>query len=296
MRIIRELTDWYTSNTVLDGLGIRYGYMRTKSTKRGLDARRIDTPRDPQHTFVIPEFEADKLNEALSELPDNFDRTKCLRVLQYIHEIGKPQVLLSLQTRAIQPAEGMDLDMHAIEKIQVEKLASIHEYLDRECENHISISRSLYVKFCYYKTFEEAVGWLQGSLEKRRKEQNRTRKNTSSTLPTPVSDKLKNLYPDIGKNGVNAKILVTNNIVRQHGRLCDMPTECHGCTQCEPIRKLIKEKVKAYLKDGETIGWIFQGMDPGLLTLFPSAPIMPSLNVDHCGNAEELQKPIGIKE
>jgi hypothetical protein len=311
LRFLQELLAPYERDAVLEQCGIS----KISGPSQKVDNRVIV----PQSTEQIPTSDESLPNlekfdmvalrtiycEEISKPSDvRCQPIRCLRILQYVNEIGSPKILdklrLSLTNRPEQAPQTQ-------EPVIIDKLFDIHIYLDRqESQSHILVARMRYNKYMYYETYERAVRELEGDKSNGRREKLKVTARKASKsyeqgwradVPaTPHADSINHSYQILTsaeKNG-HASSMVKDKIARKVAKKYDKD------------EKQVRNDIRKYIKEGRIMHLILHGrvcLNAALLVLFPSVESdPPSLDLEKFRpeiqekELKTLRKPIGMKE
>lgn len=307
LRFLGELVAPYERGSILEQCGIpsKLAYSQNVDT-RVVAARLTTGPHG--NTLNIPNlanFDTETLRNALLERPPKLSRRRCLRILQYVNEIGSPHVLQSLKLAL--DGRAREETVQAVDEPIFEKLFHIHLYLGGlESQDHLLVARHRYIKYCYFETYWTAVQALQKRKRRGRREQKRMdalkltasykQAHSERLSPTPHTHGNHQTAHDLSdteKRG-RASDVVKGEIVRKVANVY------------KGDEKRIRADINRYIREGEVLHRILQGtvrVNPGLLVLFPSQESHPSslgigqFDLDLQENERKsLDKPLGLKE
>jgi hypothetical protein len=136
----------------------------------------------------------------------------------------------------------------------INMLLHLHTYLNKQAnKSHISVSRSRYLKYCYYETYQGAVKALRDMKRRGREEKRKVSKHKmtatykhelSDSLPsTPTTDEINASYSllTMAERGKRAEDVVKIAIIRG---MIKSPEDD------------INAKITSYLKEGRTMHFI----------------------------------------
>ncbi|KAF2818156.1 hypothetical protein CC86DRAFT_389116, partial [Ophiobolus disseminans] len=307
LRFLGELVAPYESDLVLEQCGIPENFALVQK----VDVREIAAQTETLTqtlTIEVPElekFDMHALHRVLRERPAEISRKRCLRILQYVNEIGSSNILEALKLGLA--AAPRERTAKPTERPFVEKLFHIHLYLDnQDSQSHLLVARNRYIKYCYYETYLHAEEALQtekrnSSREKRKisaiKLTESYQKGFRGSLPpTPHTDVIEHTFTDLdnAQKKRRAPDMIKDEIAQRLAK------------HYKRDEKRIRQDITRYIKEGKALHFILQGtvcLNPGLLVLFPSKGAHPpSLEMDHfmldLDEAEQksLGKPIDTKE
>ena len=301
-RFLLELLAPYERSYILQRLGIPISENYMLYQKEDCKETLLRGPSDTSGISipVIPDFNRDALGRAFSCKPESIQLIRAIRILQCIYEIGSLSVLNRFALDLNKP-----LQSKSDAGCNMEILLHLHRYLDKEAnERHLSVSRSRYLKYCYFESYQTAVDALHVKKERSRDEKKKvdkrkrtaTYKNGLSTyLPSiPITDSINASYNMLTKKekANSAANMVKTAIVRGiHNS--------YGAKEDE-----IFKRMGEYLNEGQTMHLILKGsnrLHPGLLLFFPSQEgNIPSLDISGMElehkERKKLLKPIKVQE
>ncbi|KAF1362022.1 hypothetical protein EJ07DRAFT_153597 [Lizonia empirigonia] len=244
--------------------------------------------------FHINELDPDLLKEALSRKPKTLKDIKCLRILQYIHGTGGPQVLDHLKASAMSLDYHVDLVADNPREAHAARISVIHAALDsRGSTSHFGIAQSRFAKLCYYREFQQAVESLRSSNKARRVERQRLARHqqrlghvpeNDQTVLTPQTNAMAQQYSET--TGRSSSV-VRDDVVR---RLSTIYKRSSPEDQAE-----IKLQVDSYIRQGKILHLILQGRScntsPAVLLLIPTVAVSP-LDVTSCVQNEHSKQKL----
>jgi len=251
-------------------------------------------PTDNNAEFEINGMDPNLLKEALSRRPKALKDMRCLRILQYIHATGGPQVLDQLKVTAMFTEHQVDLVSRNSCEVQVARISAIHTTLDsRGSTSHFGIVQSRLAKLCYYREFQHAVELLRSSNKARRVERQKLARRQQRLGPiaeseqsviTPQTIAMAQQYSET--TGRSSSV-VRDDIVR---RLSTLYKRSSAEDQAG-----IKVQVDSYIRQGKTLHLILQGCSrdasPAVLLLIPTIAVTP-LDVTTCVKDENSKQKL----
>jgi hypothetical protein len=307
LRFLEELVAPYERDAVLTRCGILYEPTPSQKVDTRVIVPRSSAlpPPDEDSIPTLQNFDMSALRIAFRDKPAEVTRLRCLRILQYVNEIGSTSILDSLKTALV--SSPLDRTAQIMGEALFEKLFHIHVYLDgQESQSHLLVARNRYIKYCYFETYELTVKALQEEKRVSNREMRKVsalkvtasyKQGLRKELPsTPHTDSIHRSYKDLTdeEKKRRAPDIVKNEIARKVSMNC-------GGDEAK-----VRQNIIRYIKEGRVLHLILRDtrcLNPGLLILFPSWDSQPPhLNLDHfrpeiqVNERKKLSKPIKMKE